>query len=135
MQRHRPATLLLGAIVLAHLVVSVVHGRAHAGADVPLSPAATTFVWIVILAGPLIGLGLSSWRPAAAGWVVAASMGASLLFGLVNHFVVASPDHVSHVAAPWHATFAATAVLLVVTEAAGVGVGLWHATRRMEWSA
>ena len=47
-------------VVLAHLVVATVHGAAHAQARVPLSPEANLFVFIVILAGPLIGLALTS---------------------------------------------------------------------------
>ena len=130
MERKRIATLVLGAVVLAHLLVSGVHGHAHAGAAVPMTPAQDLFVWIVILAGPLFGLVLSRSYPVAGGWVIAAAMGGSLLFGLLNHFILASPDHVSHVVEPWRATFALSAVLLVITEAAGVGAGLWQATRR-----
>jgi hypothetical protein len=37
----------------------------------------------------------------------------------VNHFVLASPDHVAHVAEQARPIFAATAVLLTLTEAAG----------------
>ena len=130
MERRRIATLALGAVVLAHLLVSGVHGYAHAEAAVPMTPAQSLFVWIVIMAGPLLGLALSRFHPVAGGWVIAAAMGGSLMFGLVNHFILASPDHVSHIVEPWRATFALSAVLLVITEAAGVGAGLWQATRR-----
>jgi hypothetical protein len=41
------------------------------------------------------------------------------LFGLVNHFVVASPDHVAHVDRQWRDLFTTTAVLLTVSEALG----------------
>jgi hypothetical protein len=110
----------LTATVLAHLAVSMVHGVAHAQANVPLSPAANLFVYIVILAGPLIGLALTWWTPRLGGWLIALSMAASLVFGLVNHFVLASPDHVAHVDPQWRSLFATTAVLLAVTEALGV---------------
>src|SRR6185295_299715 len=94
-----PTTLRSWLIVavLSHLVVSVVHGAAHAGAQVPLTPAASLFVWIVIFAGPLIGLGLTWTAPRIGAWLVAATMAASLVFGVVNHFAIASPDHVAHV--------------------------------------
>ena len=82
----------LAAIVLVHLAVNVLHGRAHLGAQVPLSAAATLFVYIVILAGPLAGLAVSRWRPIAGGSIVAASLGGALVFGLINHFIVAGPD-------------------------------------------
>ena len=53
----------LTAVVLIHFAINVVHGRAHEGAQVPLSSAGTLFVYLVILAGPLAGLGVWRWRP------------------------------------------------------------------------
>ena len=103
----------LAAAVLAHLVVSIVHGAAHDGARVPLSPAANLFVFIVILAGPLVGLGVDVAGPAHRRLDHRSTMAGSLVFGLVNHFVLASPDHVAHVAPQWRPLFATTAVLLV----------------------
>ena len=121
----------LTAVVLLHLAVNIVHGRAHAGASVPLPLLSALFVYIVILAGPLAGLALSFWRPRAGAWVVAASMGGALAFGLINHFIVAGPDHVTHVAAEWRTLFGATAALLVAIEAAGVATGIWCAMPRV----
>jgi hypothetical protein len=120
----------LATVVLVHLAISVLHGRAHSGAQVPLSPAATMFVYIVILAGPIVGLAVSRWRPIAGAWIVAASLGGALVFGLINHFIVAGPDHVGHVAAEWRTLFGVTAALLVASEAVGVAVGVWSASRR-----
>jgi hypothetical protein len=111
-------------VVVAHLVISFVHGAAHAQAHVPLSLAANLFVYIVILAGPLLGLVLA-WKARRIGSVViACAMAGSLVFGLVNHFVLASADHVSHVDPQWRALFATTAVLLAVTEALGSGLAI-----------
>jgi len=121
----------LAALVLVHLAISILHGRAHEGAQVPLSPAAMLFVYIVILAGPLAGLVVSRWTPAAGEWIVATSLGGAFVFGLVNHFIIAGPDHVDHVAAAWRTQFGVTAALLVVTEAAGAALGVWCATRRV----
>jgi hypothetical protein len=114
----------LGLAVLAHLAISLVHGAAHAGANVPLSPAANLFVYLVILAGPLIGFALT-WPLARLGsWLIAATMAGSLLFGLVNHFVLDSPDHVNHVDPQWRTPFAVTAALLTVTEGLGLGLAI-----------
>jgi hypothetical protein len=121
----------VAAVVLVHLAISVVHGRAHSGAQVPLSPAGTLFVYIVILAGPLLGLAVWPWKPIAGAWIVAASLGGALVFGLINHFIIAGPDHVSHVAAEWRTLFGVTAALLLATEAAGTAIGAWCATRRL----
>jgi hypothetical protein len=85
----------LAAVVLIHLGISVAHGSAHTGAQVPLPFAGTLFVYIVILAGPLAGLTLWRWRPRAGARLVAASMAGALVFGLVNHFIIDGPDHVA----------------------------------------
>jgi hypothetical protein len=119
----------LAAVVLVHLAITIVHGQAHAGAHVPLSPAAAAFVYIVILAGPLVGLALLRWRADAGSWIVVASLGGALVFGLVNHFIIPGADRVDHVAAEWRALFSATAVLLLATETAGVVIGAWSALR------
>jgi hypothetical protein len=112
------------AAVVVHLVISVLHGRAHDGGHVALTEGQSLFVYVIILAAPLAGLAISVVRRRLGGAIVAAAMAASLLFGLVNHFLVISPDHVSQVTAAWRWSFTATAVLLVISEAAGVAAGL-----------
>lgn len=110
--------------MLLHLAISFVHGAAHSGAHVALSPAATAFVFVVILAGPVAGLALM--RPAArlGASLVALTMAGALVFGVLNHFIVPSGDHVAHVDPAWRAMFAGTAVLLAVTELAGCGLAV-----------
>jgi len=120
----KPARRWLSAAVVAHLVVSIVHGLAHDGAHVPLSRAANLFVLIVVLAGPLVGLALIWPLPRIGSWFIAITMAGALIFGLVNHFVVASPDHVAHVVLRWRPLFATTAVLLAVTEALASGLAV-----------
>jgi hypothetical protein len=118
---------VLTAVVLIHLAINVVHGSAHAGAVVPLSTFGALFVYSVILAAPLVGLVAWRWQPRLGGWLVALSMAGALVFGLINHFVVAGSDHVSHVAGDWRLLFGVTAALLVVCEAAGIAIGVWAA--------
>jgi hypothetical protein len=115
---------VLTAVVLIHLAINVVHGRAHAGAVVPLSTFDALFVYSVILAAPIVGLVAWRWQPRLGGWLVAISMAGALVFGLINHFVIAGPDHVSHVAGDWRLMFGVTAALLVLCEAAGIAVGM-----------
>ncbi len=122
----------LWLIVLGHFLITIVHGAAHAAAAVPLTPAANLFVILVIVIGPLAGAAMSRWWPVAAGWVVAATMSGALVFGIVNHYVVAGPDQVSHVTGGSRGLFAATAALVMMSETAGIGAGIWYATRRME---
>lgn len=114
----------LSLVVAAHLVISALHGTAHNGAHVPLSAAGTFFVFVVILGGPLVGVALMWWVERVGGWIVALTMAGSFIFGFLNHFVFASPDHVAHVAMLWRPLFATTAVLLAVTEALGFVLAL-----------
>lgn len=123
----------LAAVVGGHLLISFAHGAAHDGARVPLSQTANLFVYTVILAGPLVGLAFA-WHAERLGyWVIALTMAGSLVFGVVNHFVLASSDRVSHVDAQWRALFASTAVLLAVSEALGCGLAI-HGIRERRTS-
>jgi peptidoglycan/LPS O-acetylase OafA/YrhL len=109
----------LAAVVLIHLVVSIIHGAAHVGAHVPLSQAASLFVFIVIFIGPLVGLGLTWPARRIGSWIVAITMSGSFAFGLVNHFVLAGPDHVAHIDPQWRALFAASAIIVAGIELLG----------------
>jgi len=120
----------LAALVLLHLLVAYLHGRAHEGASVALSPAGNAFVLIVIIAGPLVGLVWSWFVDRRVGaWIIAVTMAGSLVFGVVNHFVLESGDHVSQVDPAWRALFGSTAVLLACIETMGLGVGVWRGVR------
>src|SRR5262245_17156716 len=120
----------LTTLVLLHLVVAFVHGRAHEGASVAMSTAGNAFVLLVIIIGPLAGL-IWSWLVdrRSGDWIVAATMAGSLVFGVVNHFVLQSPDHVSQVDVAWRGLFGTTAVLLACIETIGSVVGAWQAVR------
>ena len=107
------------AAVLVHLLISAVHGLAHGRAQVPLSLAANLFVFIVILAGPLIGVALAWPAERLGAWVIAITLAGSLVFGLVNHFGLPGPDHVAHVDPQWRLLFGITAALLAITETLG----------------
>jgi hypothetical protein len=119
-------------IVVVHLAVSLVHGAAHSGAAVPLSALQNVFVWVVILAGPLAALWMI-WTGRPLGpELLALTMGGSLVFGIVNHFVIESADHVAHITSDaWRLPFQVTAVSLALLEAAGTAVGIrWAALKR-----
>lgn len=119
-------------IVVAHLVVSLLHGAAHAGAAVPLSALQNAFVWIVIFAGPLVALWMIGTGRRYGPELLALTMGGSLVFGIVNHFVIESPDHVGHITSQaWRLPFQLSAAGLAVLEAAGTVAGLrWSASSR-----
>jgi hypothetical protein len=114
------------AIVVAHLLVSVVHGLAHRELRVGLAPLDAIFVIVVVLIFPLIATVLLWTARKRLGLVVLSlSMFGSLLFGLYHHFLVVSPDHIhSQPSSGWGATFVPTAYLLLITEAIGTYVGV-----------
>jgi len=123
----RKIALLSTVSVLAHLVVSIVHGRAHERLSVGLSNWQNIYVLTVIVIAPLIAMVLIWTRLARPGLVLLViSMLGSLIFGVAYHYVVISPDHVSHIpSGDAQGLFRTTALLLVVTELFGVVVGLW----------
>jgi hypothetical protein len=123
--------LWLAVTITAHLIISMMHGAAHTGAHVPLSPLATAFVFVVILGGPLAGLALLWVAERFGAWTIAIAMAGSLLFGVMNHFVFDSPDHVAHIDSAWRPLFATTAGLLVVTEVLGLSLAL-RLAKKME---
>ena len=119
--------LVSSAAVLAHLVVSMIHGRAHESLSVGLSTWQNTYVLTVIVIAPLIAMVLIWTQLERFGLLLlVVSMAGSLIFGAVYHYVVISPDHVSHLP-PGDAQglFRTTALLLVLTEVLGLLVGLW----------
>ena len=57
--------------------------------------------------------------------ILAASMFGALLFGVYHHFVLVSPDHVSHLpAGAAQGLFQVTAAAMAVLELAAVGIGI-----------
>lgn len=120
----RSAWRWLTVVVVLHLAVSVVHGTAHSGAHVPLSRAANFFVFGVIVAGPLVGLIVAMAAARIGSWVIAITMAGALVFGCVNHFVLAGPDHVSQVAEQWRPMFTMTAALLAAIEALAAALAI-----------
>jgi hypothetical protein len=113
---------LVTIVVLAHLAVSLLHGRAHRELGVGLTSFQNVYVITVILLAPLVALSLSWTRDARAGLLLLfVSMLGSLVFGFCYHYVIVSSDHVAHLP-PGDArgAFRMTALLLLITEALGV---------------
>lgn len=114
------------AVVLAHLVVSLVHGAAHQQLHIDLTTPEMLFVAAVILIGPLVAMALLwTTRQRLGLGLLAITMAGSLAFGLYHHFVAMGPDHVAaQIGGFWGTTFVVTACLLLLTEAIGTYIGL-----------
>ena len=119
------------AVVLAHFAVVILHGSAHTQLKVGLAQWQTTFVLIVIVIAPLPAAILVWTRFSRFGFgLLAASMAGALLFGVYFHYLAISPDHVSHLPqGDAQGTFRLTALLLALTEAIGLAIGLVYSRR------
>lgn len=86
-------------IVILHAIAHGLHGLAHVETPVPLSLLQSLFIGIVILLIPILAAVLL-WTPfdRLGSWLLLSSMAGAILFGLYNHFLVISSDHVFHVA-------------------------------------
>ena len=115
-----------GVIIIAlHLLVSLVHGAAHNSLHIDLEPWQTVYILVVITIAPLLS-GVLLWRRVRIGFsLLMCSMLGALIFGGYYHFIAAGIDNVSSVGAhSWGPAFRVTAVLLALTEAAGVLTGV-----------
>ena len=109
-------------VVLSHLAVNLLHGRAHTELGVGLTSWQQFYVVVVILAAPLAALLLLWTKYSRTGlWLLLASMLGSLIFGACYHYILVSSDHVAHLP-PGEARglFRVTALLLLITEGLGV---------------
>lgn len=114
------------ALILVHLVISLIHGYAHVQAQVMLSTFGQTYVLVVILLAPLLACALLYTRQQRTGALLTAlSLAGSFVFGLIYHFLLPGNDNVAEVHGEWHMVFMWTAVLLAILELAGTIVGFW----------
>jgi hypothetical protein len=113
-------------IVILHAIAHGLHGLAHVEIPVPLSLLQSVFIGAVILLLPILAAVLL-WTPfdRLGSWLLLSSMAGAILFGLYNHFLVISPDHVSHVAfTGWGLLFQSTAMLTLIVDGLGCWVGI-----------
>ena len=92
--------IVITALVAVHLAASLWHGNAHTRLAIYLPPAKTLFVFIVILIAPVVAAALVWTRYFSIGlWVLFLSMLGSFLFGAYHHYLLVSPDNISHLPA------------------------------------
>jgi hypothetical protein len=113
------------AVVLFHFLVNVAHAAAHTNLHIDMNAWQSVYILLVILLLPLVSAVLL-WRRSRVGFpLLLGSMLGSLLFGGYYHFIAAGADNVASLAPhTWTFPFQVTAVLLALTEAAGVVVGV-----------
>lgn len=123
----RSARRLLGGALAVHLVASAVHGVPHVAVPVQQSAVPTVAIPAVVYVLPVAGVAaLRRGRGRAGAALFTASMAVSLVLGVVLHFLVANPDHVSAIPpGRWHRPFLATAVAVAAVDAGGTAVGAW----------
>jgi hypothetical protein len=115
------------AILVIHAIANGLHGLAHIEIPVALSLLQSSFVGIVIFLTPIIATVLLWTQFYRIGsWLLLGSIAGSLLFGIYNHFIVMSPDHVSQVSfAGWGLLFQITAYLILIADGLGCWIGVW----------
>jgi hypothetical protein len=119
--------IVITAAVIVHLVASLWHGSAHTHLGIELSTQQTLFVYLVIIIAPVIA-GILVWtRYVSIGlWVFFLAMLGSFLFGVYHHYVLVSPDNISHLppgTPQSHSHFAASAGLIALIELASTFYG------------
>ncbi|MEH2338884.1 hypothetical protein [Nostoc sp.] len=114
-------------IVVIHVIINGLHGLAHVEIPVSLSLLQSLFVGIVIFPIPMIAAVLLWTQFYRIGsWLLLSSIAASLLFGIYNHLLVISPDHLSQVSfGGWGLLFQITAILILIVDGFGCWIGIW----------
>ncbi len=123
-----PKLRIIAAImVIVHAVIAIFHGISHGGAGVALSFFGYSYVSIVVFLAPLLALLLLNMRLVQWGaWLLFFAMLGSFVYGVSFHFILLGSDNMTQVPlGAWNLPFQWSAVLLAISEAIGVGVGIW----------
>jgi hypothetical protein len=89
--------IIITGLLLVHLAASLWHGSADTHLGIELSTEQTLFIYIVIIIAPVVAAILVWTRDESIGlWLFFLSMLGSVLFGAYHHYVLVSPDNISH---------------------------------------
>lgn len=127
----RQRVIVLSVVAVLHCGIALWHGSAHLAVPVPLSPVQTIFVGLVIVVLPLLATALL-WTRARRGAAIVytAAMLASLLFGVINHYVLVSPDNVMCVPpGAFRPRFVLSSALVAGSELLGTVLGVMAVRR------
>ena len=125
-----------GVLAVAfHFVISLAHGVAHSRLHIDMNLRQAVYILLVITLLPLVS-GFLLWRASRGGFfLLLISMLGALIFGGYYHFIAAGADNVASLGShSWAPAFQATAVLLAITEVAGVLTGLFGMLKKQAMS-
>ena len=127
---------LVIVLVALHAAVLLGHDAAHRELGVYLNTWQVIFAYLVIVAAPVLAALLVFTAYQRLGFaLLAISMLSALAFGICHHYILISPDHVSHLpVGESQGLFRATAAVMGVLELAGVGLGVWGWRRHRDHS-
>lgn len=122
----RRLAVVLSVFAVIHCAIALWHGGAHLSVPVALAPLQMIFVGLVVVSLPLLATGmLWTTQKKFAAVLYTGSMLAALLFGIVNHYILISPDNVRCVPPGDHRTkFIVSAGLVAGSELIGTLLGL-----------
>jgi hypothetical protein len=111
-------------VVILHALITTPHSIAHTHLFIAMDVWQNIYIFVVILIAPILAA-ILIWKRRPSGFVILTiSMVGSFVFGAYYHFVAIGSDSVFTLPAnPWTTTFQLTALLLVLSELAGVVVG------------
>ena len=111
---------LVYTIVLVHALVSGYHGWSHDSAGVSNTLAQSMFIVTMVFVSPLLAVVLLARGRMHSGIAIfALSMLGAVIFGVLFHFVLDTPDMYAHVRGRGSQTFVVSAVLLAAVEFIG----------------
>lgn len=119
-------------VVLAHIMVTGLHGIAHVQAEVSLLDLQYVYVFLVTLVMPVAAavtlfFNRSKKILQVGAWLLVVSMLGSLLFGITYHMVLPSSDNIFVVmhgpSLDSAILFTSTAILLVIIDGLGSWIG------------
>ena len=112
--------LIISTLVIAHLIATLWHGDAHSTLGIDLPTLKTLYVFVVVLAAPIVSAILIWTRFTVFGvGLFAISMAGAFVFGAYHHYVLVSPDNIAHLPtalAEAHSQFIESAALIAIIE-------------------
>ena len=124
--KEQPAVWWAIGLVGTHLLVTLLHGAIHSVLAIPATAGDTLFRVVVITLLPVASVPLLRRRAKVGAVLLALAMGASLVYGAVNHFLIAGPDHIMAITAlDGQMAFTITAILLFMLETGSTLLGIW----------